>query len=381
MSLDVKAGVFRAIYASDMTSLKHLAIWYCDRPALENAPAALLCLDHLFEDLGQLDVSTELRAVSSLRLFYVYADLMYQIITDRRPSTLDTIQRLFCCQSTSDQVFLRPRTYFGDLFLRIHLEPLSREQETIPVSTWQFTQLFQRHLTARLQDRILDEIAKGSYVEIFNPCTAASFGSCLGHDCRLAHNMGAEWFNRRIRFTFQQILIVNIFQNLTIGDFPTRMKQRRYAYNHLAESSADVDSFWMIVRFWLSRLDDALNPLCSGHGSASIVRIDHIAESEIALQTVKLWIPDVLYNLNPSRLELQATFLTNFVKATTIGYFVDKRIMDETLDKIPCVHSWRQRHPRLRIGQDRSGYALHSFVGFSKSLTSLDLTRGASFFA
>ncbi|KAI9455095.1 hypothetical protein BJY52DRAFT_1417613 [Lactarius psammicola] len=81
-------------------------------------------------------------------------------------------------------------------------------------------------------------------------------------------------------------------------EFPERMKSQR----HL-----------------LGALENALNPLSYLNGSISSLNKYLIPEAAVGFATVQRWAFDVLYNLNPSRDELQGAFLTNLYKASTLA--------------------------------------------------------------
>jgi hypothetical protein len=111
-------------------------------------------------------------------------------------------------------------------------------------------------------------------------------------------------------------------------------------------------------------------------GSISTLNEDTIKEATDGLLTVKRWAFDVLYNLNPSREELQGSFLTNLCKAFTLGRLrKDGCTVDDCLRHIPSTHSRKQPHPRLMVFQT---YTLHDFLRFMDG--SGDLAQGIRFF-
>lgn len=107
-------------------------------------------------------------------------------------------------------------------------------------------------------------------------------------------------------------------------------------------------NYIILVRRLLGRLENALNPLLYLSGSISTLNEGTIKEAADGLLTVKRWAFDVLYNLNPSKNELQGEFLTNLYKAFTLGRLrKDGRTVDDCLCRMPSAFSWKQRHPRL----------------------------------
>ena len=135
------------------------------------------------------------------------------------------------------------------------------------------------------------------------------------------------------------------------------------------------------ARRLLGALENALNPLLYLSGSVSTLNEDTIKEATDGLLTVKRWAFDILYNLNPSRDELQGAFLTNLCKAFTLGRLrKDGCTVDDCLRNIPSTKSRKQRHPRL-IVLHPSGfqtYTLHDFLCFIDG--SGDLAQGIGFF-
>lgn len=140
-------------------------------------------------------------------------------------------------------------------------------------------------------------------------------------------------------------------------------------------------NYIILVRRLLGRLENALNPLLYLSGSISTLNEDTIKEAADGLLTVKRWAFDVLYNLNPSKNELQGEFLTNLYKAFTLGRLrKDGRTVDDCLCRMPSAFSWKQRHPRL-ITFHPSGsqiYTLRDFLRFIDG--SGDLAQGIRFF-
>jgi hypothetical protein len=136
------------------------------------------------------------------------------------------------------------------------------------------------------------------------------------------------------------------------------------------------------ARNMLNALGNALNPLLHHSGAISILNKNLIPEAADGFLTVKRWAFDVLYSLNPSRLNLQGAFLTNLFTAFTLGRLhQDGRTVDEYLHRIPSTTLRNQPHPRLIFKLPPSGspiYTLHDFLGFIDSTG--DLARGIRFF-
>lgn len=121
-----------------------------------------------------------------------------------------------------------------------------------------------------------------------------------------------------------------------------------------------------------------LRPLLPQHGNLALLRLDLIPEATLACRMLKRWSHNILYNLDPTRPELQDWFLTNFFKATTLGHLINKPSMDRTLDRVYCVS--RYYHPALLVPHARRDInALHGLVDLLKSRQPSALTRGTLF--
>jgi hypothetical protein len=135
------------------------------------------------------------------------------------------------------------------------------------------------------------------------------------------------------------------------------------------------------ARDMLNALGNSLNPLLHLSGAISILNEDLIPEAADGFSTVKRWAFDVLYALNPSRLNLQGAFLTNLFTAFTLGRLhQDGRTVDEYLHRIPSTTLRGQPHPRLifKLPSGSPIYTLHDFLGFIDGTG--DLARGIRFF-
>ena len=135
------------------------------------------------------------------------------------------------------------------------------------------------------------------------------------------------------------------------------------------------------ARDMLNALGNALNPLLHLSGSISTLNESLIPEAADGLSTVKRWAFDVLYALDPSRLNLQGAFLTNLFTAFTLGRLhQDGRTVDEYLHRIPSTTLQNQPHPRLifTLPSGSRIYTLHDFLCFMDGTG--DLARGIRFF-
>jgi hypothetical protein len=135
------------------------------------------------------------------------------------------------------------------------------------------------------------------------------------------------------------------------------------------------------ARDMLNALGNALNPLLHLTGGISILNEKLIPEAADGFLTVKRWAFDVLYALDPSRLNLQGAFLTNLSTAFTLGRLhQDGRTVDEYLHRIPSTTLRDQPHPHLifKLPSGSLIYTLHDFLCFIDGTG--DLARGIRFF-
>jgi hypothetical protein len=130
----------------------------------------------------------------------------------------------------------------------------------------------------------------------------------------------------------------------------------------------------------LNVLENALNPLLHLSGSISTLNEDLIPEAAEGFSTVKRWVVEVLYALNPSRDELQGEFLTNLYKAFTLVRLRQDGTVDYSLRRIPSATSRKQQHPRLIISlpYNKWIYTLYDLLAFMDR--SGDLAQGIKFF-
>jgi hypothetical protein len=135
------------------------------------------------------------------------------------------------------------------------------------------------------------------------------------------------------------------------------------------------------ARDMLNALGNALNPLLHLSGTISILNENLIPEAADGFSTVKRWAFDILYALEPSRLNLQGAFLTNLSTAFTLGRLhQDGHTVDEYLHRIPSTTLRGQPHPRLifKLPSGSPIYTLHDFLSFIDGTG--DLARGIRFF-
>ncbi|KAH8984689.1 hypothetical protein EDB92DRAFT_2033428 [Lactarius akahatsu] len=303
----------------------------------------LLALDLYFDDMSSaLDVSSQSGIVSSLHLFYEYSLLMRNAALDRAPWDSPWLCTLFQIEKDGED----------------SMPEELPEQSAVSLSRARLSEQVKRLLWERLDTRISEKDRMSSRLSLFDPCIQlALHGSCrLDHTA--SHHLDEGWFNRRVRFHLQQVMILDNLHAFGRTEFPERVKKQRLL---------------------LGALENALNPLTYFSGSIASLKEDLIPEATDGFVTVKQWAFDVLYKLDPSRAELQGAFLTNLYKAFMLARLrKEGRTIDNCLFRIPSAR--RQRHPRLVV-RDPSGhriYTLPDFLAFMDG--SGDLAQGIKFF-
>ncbi|KAH9005757.1 hypothetical protein EDB86DRAFT_3162664 [Lactarius hatsudake] len=321
----------------------------------------LLALDFYFDDMSSaLDVSSQSGIVSSLHLFYEYSLLMRNAALDRAPWDSPWLCTLFQIETDDEDVRTKPGTLVYDDSMRSDssLPEELPEHSAVSLSRERFSEQLKRLLWERLDTRISKKDRMSSRLSLFDPCIQLTlYGSCrLDHTA--SHHLDEGWFNRRVRFHLQQVMILDNLHAFGRTEFPERVKKQRLL---------------------LGALENALNPLTYFSGSIASLKEDLIPEAADGFVTVKQWAFDVLYKLDPSRAELQGAFLTNLYKAFMLARLrKEGRTIDNCLFRIPSAR--RQRHPRLVV-RDPSGhriYTLPDFLAFMDG--SGDLAQGIKFF-
>jgi hypothetical protein len=114
----------------------------------------------------------------------------------------------------------------------------------------------------------------------------------------------------------------------------------------------------------------------------------------LGFSVVKQWIEDILFSLNPSREELQTWFVTNLLKATNIGFYLDPHFVHDCLRRIPSVrHAYHELHEATRLFRHqihpglilrRQGgfpfYVLRGLLDFLGEGPGINLKHGILFF-
>ncbi|KAH9075544.1 hypothetical protein EDB83DRAFT_2515178 [Lactarius deliciosus] len=314
----------------------------------------LLALDFYFDDMSSaLDVSSQSGFLSSLQLFYEYSLLMRDGALDKAPWNSPWLCTLFQIERYGEKVRIKQGTLLYEYCTR---GGSSRPKEQIKLPRQMFSKNFNRLLWERLNTRISEKDRVSSSLSLFDPCIQPQ--PTLNETCCSDH-LDESWFNRRVRFHLQHVMILNNLHAFEHTEGPERMESQRRL---------------------LGALESALNPLYYLSGTLASLNKDLIPDAANAFATVQRWALDVLSNLDPSRDDHQGAFLTELYKAFTLTRLRQRgRVVVERLRRIPCA--WNHKDPRLVVYHPDGSqtYRLHDFLAFLDSSGSLE--QGIEFFS
>ncbi|KAH9172875.1 hypothetical protein EDB89DRAFT_2229121 [Lactarius sanguifluus] len=357
--------LFGLIFLGELSTTSRETLAYhilrCDPLDPFDKAFKLLALDFYFDDVSSaMDVSSQSGILSSLHLFFEYSLLMREAALDKAPWVSPWHCTLFQIETDGEDVRTMPGTLVYDDYLQCDSSRSAEQLEhsAVSFSRAKYSENINRLLWERLNTRVSEKDPLLSRLSIFDTCIQFT----LYRTCRLEHSashcLDESWFNGRVRFHLQQIMILDNLHAFGRTEYPERMKSQRRL---------------------LGALENALNPLSYLSGSIASLNEDLIPEAADGFVTVQRWAIDVLYRLNPSRDDLQGAFLTNLYKSFTLARLrKEGRTVDDCLFRIPSAQE--QRHPQL-ILRSPSGhliYMLHDFLAFMDG--SGDLAQGIKFF-
>jgi hypothetical protein len=194
----------------------------------------LLALDFFFDDMSSaLDTSSQTAVLSSLELFYEYSLLIRDArnaAVDKAPWDSPWLSKLFQFERDGEGVRIRPGTFiYEDYKARGFSLSQSVElpgQSVVSLSRQEFTRNLSRLLSELLDSRIRDKDGIVSRPRLFDPCVYALHNTCRSNHS-LSHQLDQDWFNRRVRFHLQHIMILDNLYAFRLMDFPTRVKGQR----------------------------------------------------------------------------------------------------------------------------------------------------------
>jgi len=176
------------------------------------------------------DISSQTGVLSSLELFYEYSLLIRDAAMDKAPWDSPWLRKLFQFERDGEGVRIRPGTFIYEDYKARGSSPSQSVEHLglslVLLSRQEFTRSLSRLLSELLNSRISDKDCIASRLRLFDPCVYALHGTCR-RDHTLSHQLDQDWFNRRVRFHLQHIMILNNLYAFGFMDFPTRVKSQR----------------------------------------------------------------------------------------------------------------------------------------------------------
>ena len=194
----------------------------------------LLALDFFFDDMSSaLDVSSQEGIVSSLELFYEYSLLMRDAALDKTPWDSPWLSQVFQFEKDGEGIRIKPNTFLYEECRTRGPSPSQSVEDPDPstaasLSREELARNIGRFLADRLRSRIAAKDHISSRLRLFNPCIQlVLYGSCRGEHSA-SHELDEGWFNRRVRFHLQHIVILdNLHAFDLVEGFPSRIKSQR----------------------------------------------------------------------------------------------------------------------------------------------------------
>lgn len=231
---DSQFQIFEAIRDANTAQLMDLGRIFYQHG---NKPAALLCLDHSFQNFNtkilQSYSSSEILTMASA--LHGYALLIQEIHILPDPWDKRPIQKLFSFSIQSSGRICLPRgTFLHDCAPRFLRLPPS---DDIAVEARDFYHIYRSALRERLR-KLLDAYCDGClYVRVFDPCEAFAAGRCERVDCTRQHKLDRAWFDARLGFHLRLVDFSNLLQffggDLHHQRFVSKLRSTHHAYRTL----------------------------------------------------------------------------------------------------------------------------------------------------
>ncbi|KAH9910160.1 uncharacterized protein B0H18DRAFT_516086 [Fomitopsis serialis] len=324
--------MFKAIISNDVSKLLKLSEQFRQRH--NDMASALRCLDNAFIAMPNLRGAPLPFIADTLRHFSVYVNLLHAFASTPNLSDNEGIQRLFAFKAASEDFFLIPdNTFLYAGCVRRWSQGFRGSDQGVLILKHELNRLLRHSLQERLCGKVREENELCHRTRAFQVCLPFfAFGRC-NRECLQEHVVANEYtmdqYNLRIRVILQQILIYNSAH--AVEDRFVQARQHR---------------------FWLRQLHEALNPPFFKLGTVCSLRPLMIPEYKAAMQAVRKWVLDWLYDLWPhgSRDDLLPTFLTALMRTISLGLTVDSGALHNHLPQVRSVVTCRPK-PLLR-GQD-----------------------------
>ncbi|KAF7310359.1 UvrD-like helicase ATP-binding domain-containing protein [Mycena chlorophos] len=342
----IEFSMFRAIVNEDVDVLRVLGRTFHES---NNAPSALLCLDHYFTrrfDVRHLDADP---LVQHLELFLIFVKRLYAACFEVDPAAVAGAGRLFGYAREGEDRFL--------IQTNSVLHPLTAPNlnDAVVVSAHQLRWAYQTFIRDRLVAHVRRENLSCGGNKIFEgPClTYALFnGRCNRGDCQQEHldpaSLTPEGYTLRVRAHVIQILI---------------FQMQQFERSSLGERS-----------FWLSRLYSILNPPSHALGSSSSLR--RIPEVADGLRVIADWLRDRAYALDFDP-RTQIRFLTRLMETTQLSFHFQRDHALEYFKYAPFMVN--ERKPLIYRRPPEGKYIVAEFLSFLEDADKAAISAGVIF--
>lgn len=212
--------MFRSITRLESTSLQVLGERLLS--AHQDPAAAILCLDHAFNNSLKIQHDKGSAAVSTLRAFLMYCQQLQQITSKPYPGQDVNLQHLFGfrpVEGSENTYTLASGTFLHRYHFRRTGATSSDESQELVRNEWDLAKLLKDAVDERLKQRVNSEDLQCGKARAIFPCpTFVVLGVCNANDCARVHwtdvDINTEEYQTRIRLVFQQIMIYQTVYSL-----------------------------------------------------------------------------------------------------------------------------------------------------------------------
>jgi flagellar biosynthesis regulator FlaF len=246
--------MFQAIVKNDLVELQRLGENFD-----QNDPAALLCLDHAFTNMPNIQESTVHEVDETLCSFLRYARLLQSFACRADPCSDAGTMRLFGLQVGANHAFVIPPGTFLHHRLTHDRSFVVQSQDNVMINAWELTAKLKKYLHEHLQDRVSAENQLCQEVQAFTPCVPFLITRhCNRTECPRKHLAAAaltpEFYGVRVRIHMRQMLILQTLHFISMD------QDRR--------KDTDAQQWCVLINCLL----DGVSMISAGIGSAGCMR-------------------------------------------------------------------------------------------------------------
>jgi len=280
-----------------------------------NVSAAVLCLDHYFNQVPQL-LDEDIAKISwDLRQFFDYVHILHDLASLAEPIKDPRVQKLFGIQAGEDgRVILPPH---NPLLAFVRTEVLLDGRAFL--DSKKFLKAFRACLHLRLLDRVTrenDNCRKSPALHRLPCLKHILYQNCELSPCDRLHILPTMiWFHDWIGAHLLQIVIYDSISSLQFS------KEMRAQRRSVVTASGVGGILTEIIRFWLIKLYEALNPSHHVLGSTSNMMNSVVTTFPDALPAVIDWVRALSFPL-----EFEPDdFLTLAMQTADFAFSFDKK--------------------------------------------------------